>query len=169
MLRKRARRERARAGRAGGPLPIPPARICLRPSLVVLIAGLASGVTAVAAGAEVAGGVVWSASLVAGLLTYMIEERQEALGRRCRVCDIRDDSDLTGHGDLRMWVREDLCLPCATDGLEAAERRCRACGCTDPRACVEMDIATGDCVPCHWVAADLCSACAPDWDEGWGL
>lgn len=40
-----------------------------------------------------------------------------------------------------------------TDG---PPRACRVCGCTDDRACV--DAATG---PCHWVAADLCSACAP--------
>lgn len=35
------------------------------------------------------------------------------------------------------------------------ERACRVCGCTDARACV-----TVDGVPCHWIAADLCSACA---------
>lgn len=36
-------------------------------------------------------------------------------------------------------------------------RRCRVCGCTDDdcRQCIER---TGE--PCHWVEADLCSACA---------
>lgn len=35
------------------------------------------------------------------------------------------------------------------------DRRCRECGCTQSRACIV------DGVPCHWVAEDLCSACAP--------
>jgi cytochrome c5 len=34
-------------------------------------------------------------------------------------------------------------------------RSCRVCGCTDARACWDWE--TG---PCHWVAADLCSACS---------
>jgi hypothetical protein len=37
----------------------------------------------------------------------------------------------------------------------AALRTCRKCGCTDARACI-----TGG-APCHWVEADLCSACVP--------
>ncbi|MEA2991648.1 MAG: hypothetical protein QOD40_568 [Alphaproteobacteria bacterium] len=32
-------------------------------------------------------------------------------------------------------------------------RTCRACGCTEERACIVGG------VPCHWVEADLCSAC----------
>lgn len=43
----------------------------------------------------------------------------------------------------------------------ASERRCRVCGCTDERACVEMDL-LGDCIPCHWVEPDLCSTCADE-------
>jgi len=41
-------------------------------------------------------------------------------------------------------------------GLFEMERRCRKCGCTndDCRGCIER---TGQ--PCHWVEADLCSAC----------
>ncbi|MCY4548155.1 MAG: hypothetical protein OXC28_07295 [Defluviicoccus sp.] len=35
-------------------------------------------------------------------------------------------------------------------------RRCRGCGCRDDRACIDPE--TGE--PCHWVAWDLCSACA---------
>jgi hypothetical protein len=37
-------------------------------------------------------------------------------------------------------------------------RTCRVCGCTDDdcRQCIAR---TG--IACHWVAADLCSACAP--------
>lgn len=35
-----------------------------------------------------------------------------------------------------------------------SKRRCRKCGCTDNNACVTNGIA------CHWVEADLCSACA---------
>ena len=34
------------------------------------------------------------------------------------------------------------------------ERECRVCGCTDRQAC---STPSG---PCHWVAWDLCSACA---------
>lgn len=42
------------------------------------------------------------------------------------------------------------------DAME--ERTCRVCGCTDNdcRQCIEK---TGQ--PCHWVEADLCSACQP--------
>ena len=35
-----------------------------------------------------------------------------------------------------------------------AERTCRVCGCTEHDACVDL---FGE--PCHWVEADLCSAC----------
>lgn len=34
------------------------------------------------------------------------------------------------------------------------QRACRKCGCTQNNACLT------DGVPCHWVAKDLCSACA---------
>lgn len=37
--------------------------------------------------------------------------------------------------------------------LEEQVRECRVCGCTDDKACHTPD------GPCHWVAADLCSAC----------
>jgi len=38
-----------------------------------------------------------------------------------------------------------------------SKRKCRVCGCTDQQGCVV------DGLPCHWVADDLCSACAgPD-------
>ncbi len=53
------------------------------------------------------------------------------------------------------WVEELL------RARRASERRCRVCGCTDKRSCVEMD-AFGDCKPCHWVESDLCSTCAGD-------
>lgn len=38
------------------------------------------------------------------------------------------------------------------------KRKCRVCGCTDNdcHKCIEK---TGH--PCHWIADDLCSACAP--------
>ena len=37
-----------------------------------------------------------------------------------------------------------------------AQRKCRVCGCTDAdcSGCIER---TGE--PCHWIEADLCSAC----------
>lgn len=34
-------------------------------------------------------------------------------------------------------------------------RTCRECGCTEDNACVDSQGR-----PCHWVAEDLCSACA---------
>lgn len=37
-------------------------------------------------------------------------------------------------------------------------RRCRKCGCTDRKACVEFD-ETGEGYCCFWVAKNLCSAC----------
>jgi hypothetical protein len=38
--------------------------------------------------------------------------------------------------------------------LDAQPRRCRVCGCTEDKACINE---AGQ--PCHWIAADLCSAC----------
>lgn len=35
------------------------------------------------------------------------------------------------------------------------QRACRICGCTASQACMT------DSGPCHWVEADLCSACGP--------
>jgi len=45
------------------------------------------------------------------------------------------------------------------------ERRCRVCGCTDAdcRQCIAK---TGQ--PCHWVEADLCSACVSQSPFGSG-
>ena len=40
-----------------------------------------------------------------------------------------------------------------SDKLRELVRTCRACGCTDRRACL------GFSEGCHWVEADLCSAC----------
>lgn len=47
----------------------------------------------------------------------------------------------------------------APAAAESGVRTCRVCGCTeeDCRQCIEK---TGS--PCHWVGADLCSACAPE-------
>jgi len=50
------------------------------------------------------------------------------------------------------------CRSCADETRpdEPGSRRCRVCGCTDEdcSGCIER---TGE--PCHWVEADLCSAC----------
>lgn len=43
------------------------------------------------------------------------------------------------------------------DLCEVNQRSCRLCGCTDDN-CLQCIIKTGH--PCHWVADDLCSACA---------
>ena len=41
-----------------------------------------------------------------------------------------------------------------TTKRRADSRQCRICHCTDAEACVTDD------GPCHWIEADLCSACA---------
>lgn len=46
--------------------------------------------------------------------------------------------------------------------LKGKVRACRECGCTDHNACIT------DGTACHWVAADLCSACAPKPAEAVG-
>ena len=38
------------------------------------------------------------------------------------------------------------------------EQRCRMCGCTQDKACVDSQTKAA----CRWVAPDLCSACAAD-------
>lgn len=48
--------------------------------------------------------------------------------------------------------------------VEPGVRRCRDCGCTDERACVwpvpvQPNVGPMAWQACHWVAADLCSAC----------
>lgn len=50
-----------------------------------------------------------------------------------------------------LWIRHQL-------RQRAAMRACRVCGCTDDRACIT---ALG---PCHWIGADLCSACPTPTD-----
>jgi hypothetical protein len=42
----------------------------------------------------------------------------------------------------------------AVEVFEFELRKCRVCGCTDNRACVDENG-----VPCHWIEPDLCSAC----------
>jgi hypothetical protein len=48
------------------------------------------------------------------------------------------------------------CNQCTTDFRVLSQRKCRVCGCTDADyfGCIER---TGK--PCHWIEADLCSAC----------
>gem|GEM_PF-5182318 len=52
-------------------------------------------------------------------------------------------------------------IQCRTCGRSESDhldtRRCRSCRCTEFNPC--CDLAAG-AVPCHWVAPDLCSACA---------
>ena len=65
--------------------------------------------------------------------------------------------------DLRERFRAVL-APYLAELLEASERACRECGCTDLNCskCIER---TGE--PCMWVEDDLCSACAgvPIWPD----
>lgn len=44
---------------------------------------------------------------------------------------------------------------CSTALMLAGARQCRDCGCSEFSPCVQG----GE--PCHWIQADLCSACAP--------
>lgn len=54
------------------------------------------------------------------------------------------------------WLAILIDNPQLDDAFEEP-RRCRVCGCTDDN-CMECVLKTGH--PCHWVEADLCSACA---------
>lgn len=45
--------------------------------------------------------------------------------------------------------------PPSGGSLAPGGERCRVCGCSDPGACLG-----GDGLPCAWVEADLCTACA---------
>jgi len=54
----------------------------------------------------------------------------------------------------RYLINPSSVLP--VDAEAAAEpRRCHICGCDDDHACMDSDGR-----PCHWVAGNLCSACA---------
>jgi hypothetical protein len=56
-----------------------------------------------------------------------------------------------------------LRIRAAIDNLKKRNvRACRKCGCTHTTPCV--DPRTG--ATCHWVAMDLCSACAPKAKKG---
>lgn len=57
-------------------------------------------------------------------------------------------------GALRRWARANWRWKRSTETVRYGT--CRVCGCTDHdcRGCIER---TGE--PCHWVEADLCSAC----------
>ncbi len=41
-----------------------------------------------------------------------------------------------------------------SESLAFNERKCRVCGCTQEKACLDEGR-----VPCHWIAEDLCSSC----------
>ena len=54
---------------------------------------------------------------------------------------------------------EELTEDLEADSMPVTERTCRVCGCTDGD-CSQCIAKTGQ--PCHWVADDLCSACADE-------
>lgn len=88
-----------------------------------------------------------------GLQASSVSGHQVAIGACARkivalVCPGGSHA-LRRYGTSALW----LC----TVTPPALLRTCRVCGCTDAdcRQCIER---TGQ--PCHWVAADLCSACA---------
>ncbi|MGG7535326.1 hypothetical protein [Rhizobium sp. 12,4] len=61
---------------------------------------------------------------------------------------------------FRLGVAELKRRIAATGAIRCTEvAACRQCGCTDDRACMTEH------GPCHWVEADLCSACAPTADK----
>jgi hypothetical protein len=65
---------------------------------------------------------------------------------------------------LTKWVTFEEALKAVSGSLKAGcfvwfkrkTRRCRVCGCTDDN-CIQCIEKTGK--PCHWIEADLCSAC----------
>ena len=109
---------------------------------------------------------------------YAIETRQrhadDTVYARCRALGLQASSTACAQYAAEACARKILALVCpggtctvryfagatwlCTVTPPAAQRRCRVCGCTaaDCRQCIAK---TGE--PCHWVAADLCSACAP--------
>lgn len=71
---------------------------------------------------------------------------------------------------VNMLMLEVDCAGCGGDGcgdckrtggvtvhLCQADRRCRACGCTDEQACPGG---------CHWITPTLCSRCSPTTTKG---
>jgi hypothetical protein len=75
----------------------------------------------------------------------------EAIRQRFDLCDEEIQGFMTHLGQsLQDLVRETIEIRSRRGGL----RTCRSCGCTDLQACVVEG------VPCSWVEADLCSACA---------
>ena len=74
-----------------------------------------------------------------------IEERPDAFERAILEGELlarTDEAEARSRLDSGLIIIDDT----------IAERRCRRCGCTDTWACIGG---------CSWVAADLCSACAP--------
>lgn len=83
------------------------------------------------------------------------------------VPDLTDDDDAEDLDSARDPEDEPDSIPSLTSDLDELGdvRTCRVCGCTDAdcRGCIAR---TGS--PCHWVEADLCSACVPsgpDWKK----
>jgi hypothetical protein len=79
--------------------------------------------------------------------------------------DLYDQADLTAYdeiiaaGAVALGLADDQPVP-LPDLAAWGIRQCRQCGCTDEIACPDG---------CHWVAADLCSTCAPGAAPGSGL
>lgn len=123
----------------------PPAELvqidALTPALLRLLEGRAAG--------------VWLLNAADPIIEYTQYDRGTING------EIRTLSLATGLGAGSVIVirllDEDLSQPTGLSTLSSTPGYCRVCGCSDDNACVDDDEE-----PCHWVAGDLCSACAPE-------
>lgn len=104
-----------------------------------------------------------------------IRKRRQA--RRLSHLDIADSTDDLTMGDMRD-IEQDRTKPSSYQCGEIANivgfpvhilqailngqnpRVCRKCACSEHDACLDEHD-----VPCHWVEADLCSACADPVEE----
>jgi hypothetical protein len=91
------------------------------------------------------------------LLVCAIEPADECNGRRVHLGPDPDDPWLSVDPDQEIAVGDIVTVTIPRIVSRIPARRCRECGCTDMDCsdCVER---TG--VPCYWIEADLCSACA---------
>ena len=91
-------------------------------------------------------------------MTKMIGAHRNVAGGMMRLRDVLGHHQPRGVGSAALR-RKEIAEHAASAEAPAAicvTERCRVCGCTDAdcRKCIEK---TGE--PCHWVEADLCSAC----------
>jgi hypothetical protein len=72
---------------------------------------------------------------------------------KARLDDARPGTDLADRVRAAAWTPMSFGNELG-DWMALPPRRCRVCGCTDDKACVDLQGA------CYWAAEDLCSLCA---------